>query len=206
MRKIYYTYPEISNIKSRVLSRKYDNDMTYLSLEKTIFMPSSDILLDEPGFISGKRIKKTYEKNGKVIHLIEGRESRKEVILTLDKDIRYRNLSYATGFFLFKIFFNSFYLNHKVDFSLNKYEGLIYINDWVNDFDPKLIENQINYAIDKGLRIESSKGILEIKGLGKTINNLIAFDNTYKVKNFKIKDIEKAKDKMTISFLTGKDI
>lgn len=200
MIKIYEQFPEIVSLKSRVISKNYDKNKTYLNLDRTIFMPYNDVLLNDKGFIDGKKVLGVEEKNGKIIHIVEGKISRREVVLSLDREVRYKNLKLATGFSLFKIFFDTYNLPHKMDFAIENGKGAIFIEDFRQGLDRDLIEGQINYAIDAGLKIEKSKGIVELPGIGKTINNLICFDRTYKLKSFKILDTERTDSNMKVIF------
>lgn len=187
MTKIYEQFPEITNIRANVLSRKFVNNNTYLILDKTIVIPKNDLLIADEGFISGHKILEVEEKKENIVHLIEGKENRKEVIIDIDKEIRHHNLAYATSFCLFKIFYQTYYSSEKISFFLEDNHGKIIIENPASDFDEKLLEDLVKYAIDKGLRLNKDKGIVELRAIGKTINNLIAYDRTYKIKSFDIK-------------------
>lgn len=204
MTKIYEQFPEITNIRANVLSRKFVNNNTYLILDKTIFMPKNDFLIADEGFISGHKILDVEEKKDNIVHLIEGKEVRKEVILDLDKEIRNHNLAYATSFSLFKIFYQTYYSCEKISLSLEDKHGRIIVENPTSDFNEKMIEELIKYSIDKGLRLTKDKGIVELKAIGKTINNLISYDNTYKIKSFFIEDSYFENKNKHIIFKAGK--
>ncbi|WP_306484360.1 hypothetical protein [Anaerococcus sp.] len=204
MTKIYEKFPEITEVKAKVLSKKFVNNNTYLILDKTIFMPKNDTLIDEPGHIGGCKLLSVEKKKDNIIHLVEGRENRTNLLLSLDKDIRFHNLYYATSFSLFKIFYNSYYRADRISFKLYEDYGEIKITRPSRDFDPRLIEELVNYAIDKGLSLNLDKGIVELKSIGKTINNLISFDNTYKIKSFEIIECLVEENNTLISFKAGK--
>lgn len=89
-------------------------------------------------------------------------------------------------------------------FKLYEDYGDIIITKPSRDFDPSLIEELVNYAIDKGLSLNLDKGIVELKSIGKTINNLISFDNTYKIKSFEIEECLVEENNTVISFKAGK--
>lgn len=203
MTKIYEKFPEITDVKAKVLSKKFVNNNTYLILDKTIFMPQNDTLLDEPGHIGGSKVLSVEKKRDNIIHLVEGRENRTNLLLSLDKEARFHNLYYATSFSLFKIFFSSYYKADMIKLRLYEDYGEITIIKPSRDFDPNLIEELINYAIDKGLNLNLDKGIVELKSIGKTINNLISFDNTYKIKSFEIKEALVEENRTVISFKAG---
>lgn len=204
MTKIYEKFPEITEVKAKVLSKKFVNNNTYLILDKTIFMPKNDTLIDEPGHIGGCKLLSVEKKKDNIIHLVEGRENRTNLLLSLDKDIRLHNLYYATSFSLFKIFYNSYYRADRISFKLYEDYGEIKITRPSRDFDPRLIEELVSYAIDKGLSLNLDKGIVELKSIGKTINNLISFDNTYKIKSFEIIECLVEENNTLISFKAGK--
>ena len=203
MTKIYEKFPEITDVKAKVLSKKFVNNNTYLILDKTIFMPQNDTLLDEPGHIGGRKLLSVEKKRDNIIHLIEGKENRTNLLLSLDKEARFHNLYYATSFSLFKIFYSSYYKAERISFKLYEDYGEIIISNPSRDFDPNLIEELINYAIDKGLNLNLDKGIVELKSIGKTINNLVSFDNTYKIKSFEIKEALVEENRTVISFKAG---
>lgn len=203
MTKIYEKYPEITNIKANVLSKKFISNNTSLVLDKTIFMPNNDFLKDDQGYISGHKILAVEEKKDKIVHLIEGRENRKDLVLSLDKKIREENLLAASSFCLFKIFYQTYYSSKNFTLKANDDQKIIEIINPSPDFDPYLIEDQINYAIASGLKISYDKGIAELKAIGKTVNNLICFYNTYKVKSFKITDWLKEDNSTIVFFEAG---
>lgn len=203
MTKIYEEFPEITNIKANVLSKKFVNNNTYLILDKTIFMPKNDSLKDDEGYISGHKVLSIEEKKDNIIHLIEGKENRKDLVLSLDKSIRIENLYNASSFCLFKIFYKTYYSTGRFFLEANDEMKKITIKNPSPDFDPYLIEYLINYSIDKGLKINFEKGIAELPGIGKAIHNLICFDNTYKVKSFKIINCLKEDNSTVVFFEAG---
>ena len=72
------------------------------------------------------------------------------------------------------------------------------------DFDPYLLEELINYAISSGLKISLDKGIAKLSGIEETVNNLICFDNTYKLHSFKIEAMDVADELIRLTFTTSK--
>ena len=61
----------------------------------------------------------------------------------------------------------------------------------------------INYAIDSNLPITTKAGITEVAGLGTVINSYINFDNTFKVRRFKVLDVNKDGKNTIISIFAG---
>lgn len=204
MTKIYEKYPEITNIKANVLSRKFVNNNTYLILDKTIFMPKNDFLIDDEGYISGHKLLSVEEKRDNIVHLIEGKETRKDLVLSLDKNIRKENLLASTAFCLFKIFYKTYYPSGRFTLRANDDVKVIELENPSPDFNPYLIEELINYAISSGLKISLDKGIAELSGIGEAVNNLICFDNTYKLHSFKIEAMDVADELIRLTFTTSK--
>ena len=135
---------------------------------------------------------------------MDGKISKEEVILEVDKKLRYRNLSYNTAYILFQIFLEGFYGKIKTNLFLNEDEAYISLINYRDDIDPELFDEMINYAIDSSLPITSNAGITEVAGLGTVINSNICFNNTYKIIKFKVLDVHKDGKNTIISFSAGR--
>ncbi len=206
MQKIYLEYPELTEIPANIVSRKMSTDSTQIILDRTIFMPGSSYLLKDTGSISDMEIISIDEKRDNIIHLVKGRPEKSEVILSLDMATRMRNLSYNTAYIIFKMIMSSFYIYQDIDLELTYDKARLVVNEFYDEFDAGLIEEQINFLIEKSLRISNWQGITSISPLGEVVNNEISFDNTSKVRGFKILSHEFKGNNLHIEIKAGSDI
>ena len=206
MQKIYLKYPEITELKANIVSRRVQDDNTQIILDRTIFMPKSYGFLKDYGNISDLEIISVEEKRDNIIHTVKGRPKKSEVILKLNPENRIKNLAYNTAFIIFKIVFTSFYQAKYLKLTIDEERSVIKITDFFDIFDKLLIENQINFIIEKALKIENHQGITNIPPLGEVINNEICYENSSKVRGFKIVDTESFGNDLEIEFIAGRDI
>lgn len=206
MQKIYLKYPEITELKANIVSRRVQDDNTQIILDRTIFMPKSYGFLKDYGNISDLEIISVEEKRDNIIHTVKGRPKKSEVILKLNPENRIKNLAYNTAFIIFKIVFTSFYQAKDLKLTIDEERSVIKITDFFDVFDKLLIENQINFIIEKALKIENNQGITNIPPLGEVINNEICYENSSKVRGFKIVDTESFGNDLEIEFIAGRDI
>lgn len=202
--KIYENYPEILNIKAKVLDKRFKNNISQIIVDKNIFMADDNELINDYKFLDDKEVIEVKENRGKLLILVDGKISKEEVILEVDKKLRYRNLSYNTAYILFQIFLEGFYGKIKTNLFLNEDEAYISLINYRDDIDPELFDEMINYAIDSSLPITSNAGITEVAGLGTVINSNICFNNTYKIIKFKVLDVHKDGKNTIISFAAGR--
>lgn len=206
MQKLYLEYPEISEIKANIVSRRVQDNNTQIILDKTIFMPKSAHLLADRGYISDMKIISIDEKRDNIIHLVEGKPNKSEVNLKLDMKNRIKNLSYNTAYIIFKILMESMYNFKDLKLVLNEERAIIKITDLYEIIDLSSLENQMNFIIERSIKIDNNQGITSIAPLGEVINNDICFDNSAKVRGFKIKDVEAFGPDLEIEYLAGLDI
>ncbi len=206
MQKIYSKYPEISKIKANIVSRRVQDGNTQIILDRTIFMPKTKGFLEDTGKIENLEIISIEEKRDTIIHTVKGKPNKSEVILKLDNQNRLKNLSYNTAFIIFKLVFESFYHAKDLKIHLESDRAVINIIDFFETIDKNLMEEQVNFIIEKALKIENKQGITSIPPLGDLINNEICFDNTAKVRGFKIIEIQSFGNDLEIDFISGRDI
>ncbi|WP_049944407.1 alanyl-tRNA editing protein [Anaerococcus provencensis] len=206
MQKLYLNYPEITDIKANIVSRRSNGDNTQVILDRTIFMPSSDHFIKDRGNISGLEILSIEEKRDNIIHTVKGKFQKSAVILHLDKANRMRNLTYNTAFIIFKLVFQSFYLAKDIKLLLLDDKFIVRINDFYDVLDENLMEDQINFLISKAVQIENNSGITSIYPFGEIINNDICYDNTSKVRGFKIITCQNIGNDLDIEFIAGDDL
>ena len=202
--KIYEKYPEILNFKAKIIDKKYKNNISQILLENTIFIPSNDLLLDDYKSAGGLEVVEVKENKGKDLISIKSKYEKDTIELVVDKKLRYRNLYYNTAYILFQIFLEGFYGNIKTNLFLSEDRAYITLNNYTSDIDIELFDEMINYAIDSNLPITTKAGITEVAGLGTIINSYINFDNTYKIRRFKVLAIRKEGKNTIISFAAGR--
>ena len=202
--KIYENYPEILNIKAKVLDKRFKNNISQVIVDKNIFMADDNELINDYKSLDDKEVIEVKENRGKLLISVDGKISKEEVILEVDKKLRYRNLSYNTAYILFQIFLEGFYGKIKTNLFLNEDEAYISLINYRDDIDPELFDEMINYAIDSSLPITTTAGITEVAGLGTVINSNICFNNTYKIIKFKVLDVHKDGKNTIISFSAGR--
>ena len=202
--KIYENYPEILNIKAKVLDKRFRNNISQVIVDKNIFMPDNNELINDYKSLDDKEVIEVKENRGKLLISVDGKISEDQVVLEVDKNLRYRNLAYNTAYILFQIFLEGFYGKIKTNLFLNEDEAYISLINYRDDIDPELFDEMINYAIDSSLPINSQAGITEVAGLGTVINSNICFNNTYKIIKFKVLDVHKDGKNTIISFSAGR--
>lgn len=202
--KIYEKYPEILSFKANIEDKRFKNNISQLMVDQTIFMPSNDFLIDDYKTAGGLEVVEVKENKGKELISIKGKYDKDTIELVVDKKLRYRNLYYNTAYILFQIFLEGFYGNIKTNLFLSEDKAYITLINYTSDIDVELFDEMINYAIDSNLPITTKAGITEVAGLGTVINSYINFDNTYKIRRFKVIAVRKEGKNTIISFAAGR--
>ena len=202
--KIYEKYPEILSFKANIEDKRFKNNISQLMVDQTIFMPSNDFLIDDYKTAGGLEVVEVKENKGKELISIKGKYDKDTIELVVDKKLRYRNLYYNTAYILFQIFLEGFYGNIKTNLFLSEDKAYITLINYTSDIDVELFDEMINYAIDSNLPITTKAGITEVAGLGTVINSYINFDNTYKIRKFKVIAVRKEGKNTIISFAAGR--
>lgn len=202
--KIYEKYPEILTFNAKIEDKRFKNNISQLIVDQTIFMPSNDFLLDDFLTAGGLEVIEVKENKGKELISVKGKYEKDIIELVLDKKLRYRNLYYNTAYILFQIFLEGFYGNIKTNLFLSEDKAYITLINFTSDIDIELFDEMINYAIDSNLPISTKAGITEVLGLSTVINSYINFDNTYKIRRFKVLAIRKEGKNTIISFACGR--
>lgn len=202
--KIYEKYPEILKLKTKIEDKRFKNNISQLMVDQTIFIPSNDLLLDDYQTAGGLEVIEVKENKGKELISVKGKYEKDTIELVLNKKLRYRNLYYKTAYILFQIFLEGFYGNIKTNLFLSEDKAYITLNNYTSDIDIELFDEMINYAIDSNLPITTKAGITKVAGLGTVINSYINFDNTYKIRRFKVLAVRKDGKNTIISFAAGR--
>ncbi len=202
--KIYERYPEILSFTAEVKDKRFKNNISQLLVDKTIFMPSDDFLINDYETAGGLEVVEVKETRGKDLISVKGKYTEDKIELVVNKKLRYRNLYYNTAYILFQIFLEGFYGNVKTNLFLSEEKAYITLLNYTSDLDIELFDEMINYAIDSNLPISTKAGITEVAGLGTVINSYINFDNTYKIRRFKILSVRREGKNTIISFAAGR--
>lgn len=201
--KIYEKYPEILSFTAEVKDKRFKNNISQLLVEKTIFMPSDDFLINDYKTAGDLEVVEVKENKGKDLISVKGKYTEDTIELVVDKKLRYRNLSYNTAYILFQIFLEGFYGKVKTNLFLSEDKAYITLLNYTSDIDPELFDEMINYAIESNLPITNKAGITEVAGLGTVINSYMNFDNTFKIRRFKVLDVNKDGKNTIISISAG---
>lgn len=202
---LYINYPEITNINANIINRKYENNKTKILLDRTIFTPHNDYLNKENGYISSLKLLDVYEKNGKLVHLVEGRPDKSQVELKVNKEMRFHNLYYNTAFILLELVFKNFYNIKHSKLKLYKSYGQMIIGDFFVDFDKSQFEDFINHLINLGLNIENTGPIKKIESIGEIHNSDISFRSTSDIYGIHIFRYNIISNGLILEFITGND-
>ena len=202
--KIYERYPEILSFTAEVKDKRFKNNISQLLVDKTIFMPSDDFLINDYETAGGLEVVEVKETRGKDLISVKGKYTEDKIELVVNKKLRYRNLYYNTAYILFQIFLEGFYGNVKTNLFLSEEKAYITLLNYTSDIDPELFDEMINYSIDSNLPLKTKAGITEVAGLGTVINSYINFDNTYKIRRFKILSVRREGKNTIISFAAGR--
>lgn len=202
--KIYERYPEILSFTAEVKDKRFKNNISQLLVDKTIFIPSDDFLINDYETAGGLEVVEVKETRGKDLISVKGKYTEDKIELVVNKKLRYRNLYYNTAYILFQIFLEGFYGNVKTNLFLSEEKAYITLLNYTSDIDPELFDEMINYAIDSNLPLKTKSGITEVAGLGTVINSYINFDNTYKIRRFKILSVRREGKNTIISFAAGR--
>lgn len=202
---LYINYPELTNIKANIVSRKYEDNKTKLLLDRTIFSPYNDYLFNDQGHISALKVIDVYEKNNKIVHLVEGRPNKSQVKLNLNSAIRFHNLYYNTAYTLLKFAMESLYNIKHSKLKLYKSYGQMVISDFFVDFDKNQVEDFINHLIRLNISIENLGLEKNIGSLGQVENPGVSFFTAGEIFGIHIFRYNIIGNGLILEFVTGKD-
>lgn len=202
---LYINYPEITRINANIINKKFNNNKTEILLDRTIFTLDDDRLKNDQGYISSLKVLNVYQRNGKTVHLVEGKPNKNQVELILNEDIRFHNLYYNTAFILLELVLKNFYNIKQSKLKLYKSYAQMIISDFFVDFDKHQVEESINNLINLGLKIENNGSIKKIKSIGEIRNSDISFKSTSDIYGIHIFRYNIIGDGLILEFITGKD-
>ncbi len=202
---LYISHPQLNQIDAKIIKKKTDGKNTKIILDKSIFIPNSPYLLNENPKISGKKVSDIKFINGNLIHIIENKINSSTVSLSLDKDIRLKNMDYNTAYFIFKSLFYKYYNNKNVSLKIKNNFSQIKVTNFYEDF---LIDDFLiifNKLIDLGLKINKDRDFVEIKGFDKDFYSGVYYNNTKYLEGIFVLSVEKIDKTLLIDFITGSD-
>lgn len=202
---IFIKYPQITSLKANIINRRYEDNKTKIVLDKTIFTPDNDTLIKDQGEISSLKVLDVYEKNGKIVHVVEGKPHKSDVLLQIDKNIRFHNLAYNTAYIILEMVLRNFYNIKHCKLKLHKSYSQMVISDFFVDFDKEQTEEFINYLINLGLDIENTKDTKKINSIGEVLNPNICYSNTSEIYGIHIFRYNIIGNGLILEFITGKD-
>lgn len=202
---LYINYPEITNISANIVNRRHSDSTTQIILDRTIFTPNSDYLYKEKGKINSFNLLDTFERNGKIVHIIDGKPDKSLVELSLNGSERYHNLYYNTAYNILKLVLQSFYNTKNSKLKLYDNSAQMIINDFFVDFNKDEVENFINHLIKLGIKIENKKDSTRIASLGQIESSGVCFNNTASIFGIHIYRYNIIGNGLIIEFITGED-
>lgn len=203
---LYIDYPEITEIGAKVLHKRYEKDKTKLVLDRTIFFPGNDYLKKDQGSISDHKLLDLEEKNGKIVHIVEGKVEKTSLLLKIDPDIRFHNLYYNTAYLLLKMVFESLYNSTDTKINIFSNSAQMTVENFYLDFKKEEFEDYINKFIGLGLDIRKNQEQIFVDSLGYVKESELFFKKTSDIFGIHIYRASLISNSLILDFLTGKDL
>ncbi len=155
--KLYLENPYLRKSSARIIDKRYEDDLYYLKLNKTIFYPHlSGGQPRDTGSINGIRVKDVYEEDGEIIHVIDENIHSNKVSLSIDWTTRIDNMQQHTGQHLLSAGFYKLYNGDTVGFHLGS--DYVYVDIGLPDLtweQADKIENYVNKIISSNFEIKA---------------------------------------------------
>ena len=165
--KLYLENPYLRQADARIIDKKFENDLYYLKLDKTIFYPhlSGGQPRDE-GQINGIPVVDVYEEDNNIIHVIKENIHSDKVRLEINWPRRIDLMQQHTGQHLLSAGFYKLFNGDTVGFHLGSDYVYVDINlaelSWE---EAEKIENYVNKIITSDFEIKTS--YVDLKDLDK---------------------------------------
>ncbi len=165
--KLYLENPYLRQADARIIDKKFENDLYYLKLDKTIFYPhlSGGQPRDE-GHINGIPVVDVYEEDNNIIHVIKENIHSDKVRLEINWPRRIDLMQQHTGQHLLSAGFYKLFNGDTVGFHLGSDYVYVDINlaelSWE---EAEKIENYVNKIITSDFEIKTS--YVDLKDLDK---------------------------------------
>lgn len=155
--KLYLESPYLRQANARIIDKKYENDLYYLKLDRTIFYPHlSGGQPRDTGSINGIRVQDVYEENSEIIHVIDENIHSDKVVLDIDWSTRIDNMQQHTGQHLLSAGFYKLYNGDTIGFHLGS--EYVYIDVNLPDLSweqAEKIETYVNKIITSNFEIKA---------------------------------------------------
>lgn len=202
---LYISHPYIDEIRAKVKKKKYYNNYTKLTLDRSIFMPQNSYLLDEKAKISSFKLLDYKTIENEVVYIVDGKVESKEVDLKIDRKNRIKNLYYNTAFYIFKAIFYQFYNIKDLRLSIGEKKSTIKIENFYEDFDLLAFKELFDKIVRLGLDINIIDNEFSIDGFERFTQQGVFLKNTKSLEGLYIFSVEKIDDKLLIDFIVGDD-
>lgn len=219
--KIYLKNPYLRQLTVKVIDKQYKNNKYYITTDKTIFYPN---LLDgqprDNGYINNIELIDVFEKDNKIIHVINKDIDTEIITLSLDWDLRLDYMQQHTGQHLLSSVFYKLFNAETKEFHIGKDKLYIDVElQYISEKDILRIENFANKIIFSNFPIktyyieEKNKNLFEYKNNNIRIIEIENLDftpckgthvrNTGEIGLVKITNYEKIDNIIRINFLCG---
>lgn len=155
--KLYLENPYLRQVNARIIDKKYEDDLYYLKLDRTIFYPHlSGGQPRDRGSINGIQVSDVYEEEDGIIHVIDENIHSHKVTLTIDWATRIDNMQQHTGQHLLSAAFYKLYNGNTVGFHLGS--EYVYVDINLPDMsweEAEKIETYVNKVITSNFSIKA---------------------------------------------------
>ena len=156
--KIYIENPYLKNLKAEIISKEKKDDKYYVILDRTIFYPRNSRTVDiDKGTIADISVVDVFEKNGKIVHVVEEDISSKNVDIEISWNERFDYMQQQTGGNILSVSLNKLCAAQTSDF-ICKQDYSYITSDFkdLSDSDIRRIEKFANHMIYSNFKITSS--------------------------------------------------
>lgn len=224
--KLYRDNPYLRELTARVIEKKYQKGAFHLVLNRTLFYPHlSGGQPRDKGTINDIEVVDVYERDNKIVHVIENDIIGNDVILSIHWDTRFTHMQQHTGQHILSTVFSKLYNAKTVGFHLGS--EFVYIDvtmSCLENSDLERIENFANKVVFSNFNVktyypspqeistlplrkepsvEGNIRIVEIDGIDYTPCGGTHVRNTGEVGIIKIRKWEKYKGNIRIEFVCG---
>lgn len=143
--KVYLKNPYLMKLNARIMENKFKDNKFYVKLNKTIFYPHmSGGQIGDEGSIDGIEVLDVYEKKDDIIHVLKDLPKGEHVELSINWDIRFRNMQQHTGQHILSNAFYKLFDFKTLSFHMGENSNFIDID--TNFLNENIIEKIESYA------------------------------------------------------------
>ena len=158
--KLYDTDSYLSEFDCKVVSLHSDNEYIYLETDRTAFFPEGGGQTCDKGSFSGINVENVQIIDGKILHYLKNTEENADKIKAdsvlhgqIDMKKRFSDMQQHSGEHIFSGIVNSIYGYNNVGFHLGTEVVTLDFDGELNEDDICKVENLVNEAIWKNLKI-----------------------------------------------------